>query len=196
MSRIDQVINTLLVLAWIVLIVRLGRIYLLDEPVDSSLVATSGGGSVGGAPITLVRAASLRGQVARLTRCARRKRLSAPMLALSAPPHPPPPTTPARCRAQPTPTSITGPQALRPIVGKCFYFLEKDGGRKYEFCAYRSVRMIMMSNYQANVAGHWKDWKTEAGADGKLKYISQLYTNGEVCTGFGARECEVIFKVR
>ena len=81
-------------------------------------------------------------------------------------------------------------------MGKCFYFLETGGARKYEFCAYRSVRMIMMSNYQANVAGHWKEWKTETTPDGKTKFVAQVYANGEMCVGFGARECEVVFKVR
>lgn len=144
MSRIDQILNSLLLFAWVALLTRLGRIYFFGDDAPS-MIATE---ALHGRPVAL-----------------------------------------------PTPTSISGPQALRPIVGKCFYFLDTGGARKYEFCAYRSVRMILMSNYQANVAGHWKEWKTETGADGKVKFISQKYINGETCPGFGPRECEVVFKV-
>ena len=79
------------------------------------------------------------------------------------------PLTPTPTTAQPTPTSITGPQELRPIVGKCHYFLATDGSQKFEFCAFRSVRQILLSNYRSVVTGHWKGWKTEQGADGKRR---------------------------
>jgi hypothetical protein len=61
-----------------------------------------------------------------------------------------------RARAQPTPTAITGPQELRPIVGKCHYFLATDGSQKFEFCAFRSVRQILML--------------ADANGDGKIEY--------------------------
>ena len=92
-----------------------------------------------------------------------------------------------RAALQPTPTSITGPQELRPIVGKCHYFLATDGSQKFEFCAFRSVRQILLSNYRSVVTGHWKGWKTEQGADGKTKFVAQEYENGDECPGFGKR---------
>jgi hypothetical protein len=100
-----------------------------------------------------------------------------------------------RPRAQPTPTSITGPQELRPIVGKCHYFLASDGSQKFEFCAFRSVRQILLSNYRSVVTGHWKGWKTEEEG-GKTKFISQHYDNGDECVGFGKRETYVEYTVR
>ena len=142
MSRVDQILNSLLLFAFVALGARLVRLYVLDAAFAQQRAGLE-------VPVHL-----------------------------------------------PTPTAITGPQALRPIVGKCAYFITKDAGRKFEFCAYRSVRMILLPSYQANVLGRWKEWKTETEAGGKTKYVSQLYTGGEECVGFGMRECEVIFKVR
>ena len=104
------------------------------------------------------------------------------------------PFTPSRPRPQPTPTAITGPQELRPIVGKCHYFLATDGSQKFEFCAFRSVRQILLSNYRSVVTGHWKGWKTEE-KDGK-KLMIQEYENGDECPGFGKRYTLVEYTVR
>jgi len=141
MSRLDQVLNYLLVFSFVALGARIFRLYVLDAYLDN-------------------RASSLR-----------------------------------EVEFLPTPTAIVAPQALRPIVGKCVYFISKDGGRKFEFCAYRSIRMILLPSYASNVLGRWNEWKTNIGTDGTTSYISQLYKNGEECVGFGVRECEVIFKV-
>ena len=72
-------------------------------------------------------------------------------------------------------------------MGKCHYFLATDGSQKFEFCAFRSVRQILLSNYRSVVTGHWKGWKTEQGADGKTKFVAQEYENGDECPGFGKR---------
>jgi hypothetical protein len=80
-------------------------------------------------------------------------------------------------------------------VGKCHYFLATDGSQKFEFCAFRSVRQILLSNYRSVVTGHWKGWKTETGADGKTKFVAQEYENGDECPGFGKRYTLVEYTV-
>ncbi len=80
-------------------------------------------------------------------------------------------------------------------MGKCHYFLATDGSQKFEFCAFRSVRQILLSNYRSVVTGHWKGWKTEE-KDGKTKYIAQHYDNGDECPGFGKRDTLVEYTVR
>jgi hypothetical protein len=79
-------------------------------------------------------------------------------------------------------------------VGKCHYFLATDGSQKFEFCAFRSVRQILLSNYRSVVTGHWKGWKTEE-KDGKQLMI-QEYENGDECPGFGKRYTLVEYTVR
>ncbi len=81
-------------------------------------------------------------------------------------------------------------------MGKCHYFLATDGSQKFEFCAFRSVRQILLSNYRSVVTGHWKGWKTEQGADGKTKFVAQEYENGDECPGFGKRYTLVEYTVR
>ena len=80
-------------------------------------------------------------------------------------------------------------------MGKCHYFLATDGSQKFEFCAFRSVRQILLSNYRSVVTGHWKGWKTEQGADGKTKFVAQEYENGDECPGFGKRYTLVEYTV-
>lgn len=140
MSRSDRFVNILLALAWVLLIVRVARVYF--DSASQTAVATEYQEPVP-SPIVL-----------------------------------------------PTPTSITGPQQLRAIVGKCHYFLASDGSQKFEFCAFRSVRQILLSNYRSVVTGHWKGWQTEE-VDGKTKYVSQLYGDGDECPGFGKRQTTV-----
>lgn len=144
MSRSDRIVNILLALAWVLLIVRVGRIY-FDSSTPAPVAGAGGDSFDEPAPSPIVL---------------------------------------------PTPTAITGPQQLRPIVGKCHYFLATDGSQKFEFCAFRSVRQILLSNYRSVVTGHWKGWKTETEG-GKTKYVSQLYDNGDECPGFGKRETVV-----
>ena len=79
-------------------------------------------------------------------------------------------------------------------MGKCHYFLATDGSQKFEFCAFRSVRQILLSNYRSVVTGHWKGWKTEE-KDGK-KLMIQEYENGDECPGFGKRYTLVEYTVR
>ena len=79
-------------------------------------------------------------------------------------------------------------------MGKCHYFLATDGSQKFEFCAFRSVRQILLSNYRSVVTGHWKGWKTEE-KDGKQLMI-QEYENGDECPGFGKRYTLVEYTVR
>ena len=80
-------------------------------------------------------------------------------------------------------------------MGKCHYFLASDGSQKFEFCAFRSVRQILLSNYRSVVTGHWKGWKTEE-KDGKTVYVAQEYDNGDECPGFGKRLTLVEYTVR
>ena len=185
MSRSDRIVNILLALAWVLLIVRVGRIY-FDSTNPAAAVGASGADSLDEpipSPIVLVRSGpGLR---------APPTRTRAPPAPRPRAPSPLPLPAPAQ---QPTPTAITGPQELRPIVGKCHYFLATDGSQKFEFCAFRSVRQILLSNYRSVVTGHWKGWKTEE-KDGK-KLMIQEYENGDECPGFGKRYTLVEYTVR
>jgi hypothetical protein len=93
----------------------------------------------------------------------------------------------------PTPTAIPGPSAMRSILGKCKRFQAKDGPT-YEFCGFRSVKQILP--HGSHYTGFWGKWITEDAGGGKKKYVSQLYSNGENCPGFGNRQTTVTFECR
>lgn len=97
----------------------------------------------------------------------------------------------------PSPSPITGPQLLRPIVGECFQFTGKDGNgdeNRYEFCGFKSVRQTVVKNGNSYSCGYWSKWNTVQGADGKTKYVSQVYNDGESCGGSVRRQTTVFFK--
>lgn len=92
----------------------------------------------------------------------------------------------------PTPTAIPGPAAMRSILGKCKRFQTKDG-TTYEFCGFRSVKQILP--HGSHYTGFWGKWITEE-VGGKKKFVSQLYSNGENCPGFGNRQTTVSFQCK
>lgn len=85
---------------------------------------------------------------------------------------------------------------MRPIVGKCHYFLASDGSQKFEFCAFRSVRQILLANYRSVVTGHWKGWTKSVDKESGKELQVQEYDNGDECPGFGKRYTLVQYIVR
>jgi hypothetical protein len=86
---------------------------------------------------------------------------------------------------------------LRPIVGECFQFSGRDGNgdeNRYEVCGYKSVRQTVVKNGNSYSCGYWAKWNTEKGADGKTRYASQYYNDGESCGGSVRRSTTVHFK--
>lgn len=91
----------------------------------------------------------------------------------------------------PTPTSLTGPQVMRPVVGRCAYGTNPSEHFRYEFCGYRSVRQH--SGNDVYSLGHWKGkWITKEEG-GKTKFVGQEYEGGTTCGGGLARRASVFF---
>lgn len=91
----------------------------------------------------------------------------------------------------PTPTALTGPQALRPIVGRCAYGNQPGSHFRYEFCGYRSVRQH--SGNDVFSMGHWKGkWITKEEG-GKTVFVGQEYEGGTPCGGNVRRRTNVYF---
>lgn len=96
----------------------------------------------------------------------------------------------------PSPSPITGPQTLRPLVGECYQFTGKDGNgdeNRYEVCGYKSVRQTIVKNGHSYSCGYWAKWNT-VEEDGKTKYHSHLYNDGESCGNNVRRQTTVVFE--
>lgn len=94
----------------------------------------------------------------------------------------------------PTPTSIPGPQQMRPLVGKCFYVSMPGQPIKFEVCGYRTVRQIMTEHYQVFVTGRWTGKWITREENGKTKYVGHHYENGDMCPNIGPRHTSVEFR--
>jgi Glucosidase II beta subunit-like protein len=91
----------------------------------------------------------------------------------------------------PTPTALTGPQAMRPVVGRCAYGSQPGSHFRYEFCGYRSIRQH--SGNDVYSLGHWKGkWITKEES-GKTTFVGQEYEGGTPCGGGVRRRTSVIF---
>jgi hypothetical protein len=95
-----------------------------------------------------------------------------------------------------TPTSIPGPQALRPLLGQCTVF-KASNGPSYEYCGFKSVRQIFItsppSSYYMGFFAGWQGVR-EKGSGAPPQIVGQLYTNGDECKGFGLRQTLVRFE--
>jgi hypothetical protein len=94
---------------------------------------------------------------------------------------------PKQTRPAPTPTAIPGPPMMRQILGKCKHL---KGVNTMEFCGFRSIKQV--TGQGSHYMGFWGKWITKE-VNGKKKYTGQMYSNGEVCPGFGNRQTEVTF---
>jgi len=84
---------------------------------------------------------------------------------------------------------------MRPLVGECYQFTGKDGNgdeNRYEVCGYKSVRQTIVKNGHSYSTGYWAKWQT-VEEDGKTKYTSHLYNDGESC-GTVRRSTIVVFE--
>lgn len=94
-----------------------------------------------------------------------------------------------------TPTSIPGPQALRPLLGQCTVF-RATNGPSYEYCGFKSVRQIFTNPHASYYMGFFAGWQGVKDGDAPStppKIVGQLYTNGDECKGFGLRQTLVRF---
>jgi hypothetical protein len=98
----------------------------------------------------------------------------------------------------PSPSPITGPMVMKSIVGECFQFSGRDGNgdeNRYEFCGFKSVRQTVTKNGNSYSCGYWTRWNTEQ-SDGKTKWVSQFYDDGESCGGDVRRTTTIFFQCR
>ncbi len=81
-------------------------------------------------------------------------------------------------------------------MGECFQFTGKDANgdeNRYEFCGYKSIRQTVVKNGNSYSCGYWAKWNSETAADGKTRWLSQYYNDGESCGGSVRRSTTVHF---
>jgi len=187
MSRYDRLINLALVVAWLMVAYRFANMYY--SPESASAEGDDYAEPSLPPPVSICDLGSVcvRHDVVRACGAPRahEERLCASHLYLTDPPPAPP---------QPTPTSIPGPQQMRPLVGKCFYVSMPGQPIKFEVCGYRTVRQIMTEHYQVFVTGRWTGKWITREENGKTKYVGHHYENGDMCPNIGPRHTSVEFR--
>lgn len=69
----------------------------------------------------------------------------------------------------------------------------------YEVCPYKTVRQIFLGKHLIYHMGYFREWKIDEKVkktEGRDKYLSQHYTNGDNCPGFRDRETIVTYSCK